>query len=84
MKTVIELINEEVKKAFKEKGYDEKYGAVTLSDRPDLCQYQCNGALAAAKQYKMPPIKIAEEIVEILKENSIFKNISAIMRDLSI
>jgi len=79
MKTVIELINEEVKKAFKEKGYDEKYGAVTLSNRPDLCQYQCNGALAAAKQYKMPPIKIAEEIVEILKENSIFKNISAIM-----
>jgi arginyl-tRNA synthetase len=79
MKTVIELINEEVKEAFAKKGYDEKYGVVTLSNRPDLCQYQCNGALAAAKQYKTAPIKIAQEITEALQSSEIIKEISAIM-----
>lgn len=79
MKTILNLITEEVKNAFIEKGYDEKYGTVSLSNRPDLCQYQCNGALAAAKQYKTAPIKIAEEIVGVLKESTTFKEISAIM-----
>ena len=79
MKTIIELIAEEVKQAFVEKGYEEKYGMVTVSNRPDLCQYQCNGALAAAKQYKTAPIKIAEEIVVALKESPTFKEITAIM-----
>ena len=79
MKTIIELIAEEVKQAFVEKGYEEKYGMVTISNRPDLCQYQCNGALAAAKQYKTAPIKIAEEVIVSLKESPTFKEISAIM-----
>ena len=79
MKKIIDLISEEVKKAFKESGYDEKYGAVTLSNRPDLCQFQCNGALAAAKQYKTAPIKIAQEVVALLQDHVIFKEISAIM-----
>ncbi|HWT27427.1 MAG TPA: arginine--tRNA ligase, partial [Mobilitalea sp.] len=79
MKTIIELIEDEVKQAVVQKGYEEKYGTVTLSNRPDLCQYQCNGALAAAKQYKTAPIKIAQEIVELLNTNQMFKEISAIM-----
>ncbi|MDF2487335.1 MAG: argS [Herbinix sp.] len=79
MKTIIELITEEVKEAFAQKGYEEKYGVVTLSNRPDLCQYQCNGALAAAKQYKTAPIKIAQEIVELLQTSKNIKEISAIM-----
>ena len=79
MKTIIELIAEEVKQAFVEKGYEEKYGMITISNRPDLCQYQCNGALAAAKQYKTAPIKIAEEIIGSLKESTTFKEITAIM-----
>jgi len=79
MKTIIEIINEEVKQAFLLKGYEEKFGMITLSNRPDLCQYQCNGALAAAKQYKMAPIKIAQEIVELLQTNNLFKEIIAIM-----
>lgn len=79
MKTIIELIAEEVKQAFVEKGYEEKYGMITISNRPDLCQYQCNGALAAAKQYKTAPIKIAEEIIGSLKESPTFKEITAIM-----
>lgn len=79
MKTIIEEIAEEVKKAFVQKGYEEKYGMVTLSNRPDLCQYQCNGALAAAKQYKTAPIKIAQEIAGGLQENKMFEQVTAIM-----
>lgn len=48
MKKLINLISEEVTKAFVSAGYDEKYGKVTLSNRPDLCEFQCNGAMAAA------------------------------------
>ncbi len=79
MKTMIELITGEVKRAFVQKGYDEKYAIVTVSNRPDLCQYQCNGALAAAKQYKAAPIKIAQEIVEFLQSGSMFREVTAIM-----
>lgn len=79
MKTIIDLIEEDIKQAFVDKGFEEKYGNVTLSNRPDLCQYQCNGALAAAKQYKTAPINIAQEICTALKDNKKFKDISAIM-----
>ncbi len=79
MKTIIELISDEVKEAFKANGYEEKFGMVTISNRPDLCQYQCNGALAAAKQYKSAPIKIAEPVAETLRASKIFDEITAIM-----
>ena len=79
MKTILDLITEEVKQAFVEKGFDEKYGKVTISNRPDLCQYQCNGAMAAAKQYKTAPIKIAQPVVELLQANNKFKEVTAIM-----
>ena len=55
---------EELKPAFTGCGYDEKYIRVTVSNRPDLCEYQCNGAMAAAKAYKKKPIDIANEVVE--------------------
>lgn len=52
MKRIIEQIEAELKKAFTEAGYDEKFAKATVSNRPDLCEYQCNGAMAAAKTYK--------------------------------
>ena len=52
MKTLIDLITEQVTNAFTGQGYDAKYGKVTLSNRPDLCEYQCNGAMAAAKEFE--------------------------------
>ena len=64
MKTILDLIVEELKPAFTGCGYDEKYIRVTVSNRPDLCEYQCNGAMAAAKAYKKKPIDIANEVVE--------------------
>ena len=51
MELLLDLISRQVSDAFAEAGYDASYGKVTLSNRPDLCEYQCNGALAAAKQY---------------------------------
>lgn len=79
MKKIINLISEELKNAFEEKGFEARFGQVTLSNRPDLCQFQCNGALAAAKQYKMAPIKIAQDIVEYFSGSGMFSEIVAIM-----
>ena len=72
MKKILDLITDEVTKAFTECGYDAKYAKVTLSNRPDLCEYQCNGAMAASKEYKKAPFMIADEVVEKLAANPIF------------
>ena len=72
MKKILDLITDEVTTAFTECGYDAKYAKVTLSNRPDLCEYQCNGAMAAAKEYKKAPFMIADEVVEKLAANPIF------------
>ena len=74
MKKIIQLIEEEISVKFEECGYDSKYAKVTVSNRPDLCEYQCNGALAAAKEYKKAPIMIANEVVEKLKDSHILKS----------
>ena len=78
MKKILDLITDEVTKAFTDCGYDAKYGKVTLSNRPDLCEYQCNGAMAAAKEYKKAPIMIAEEVVAQLKDNAMFESLEAV------
>ena len=66
MEQILDIITEKMQEAFEEAGYDRSYGRVTVSNRPDLCEYQCNGALAAAKQYHCAPIKIAQAVVEKL------------------
>lgn len=68
MKKILELIADEMKAAFAGCGYEEAYAKVVLSNRPDLCEYQCNGAMAAAKAYKKKPIDIASDVVVKLKE----------------
>ncbi|MFW5630114.1 MAG: arginine--tRNA ligase [Acetivibrio ethanolgignens] len=78
MKKILEVLKQEVTDAFVQAGYDEKYGMVTLSNRPDLCQYQCNGAMAAAKEYKKAPIMIANDVVAILEKSETFKKIEAV------
>ena len=72
MKKILDLITDEVTKAFTDCGYDAKYGKVTLSNRPDLCEYQCNGAMAAAKEYQKAPFMIADEVAAKLAEASMF------------
>ena len=66
MNKILDMISAKVAEAFEKAGYDAAFGKVTVSNRPDLCQYQCNGALAAAKQYKCAPIQIANAVVEQL------------------
>ena len=78
MKKLLDLISEEVTKAFVECGYDEKYGRVTLSNRPDLCEYQCNGAMAAAKEYKCAPFMISDKIAEMLSGNKMFSMVESV------
>lgn len=77
MKKVIEILQEELSAAFEKAGYDKKYAKVGVSNRPDLCQYQCNGALAVAKEYHKAPIQMANEVVEFLKDSESFKEIAA-------
>ena len=78
MKKILELITEEFRKAFADKGYDESLAIVGVSNRPDLCEYQCNGAMAGAKKYGKAPIAIAEDIVDAVKDNEMFSKVEAI------
>lgn len=78
MEKMLDLISAEVTKAFEENGYDAKYGKVTLSNRPDLCEYQCNGAMAAAKEYKCAPFMISDKIAECLKDNQMFSSVESV------
>ena len=77
MRTLIDIISEDLKQAFTACGYAPKYGQANLSNRPDLCQYQCNGAMAAAKEYKKAPIMIAQEVVAALDKKK-FAEVTAI------
>ncbi len=78
MNTILELISDKLKSAFTACGYEEKYGTAGVSNRPDLCQYQCNGALAAAKQYHKAPIVIASEIAGKLADDTFFAKVEAV------
>ncbi len=44
-------------------GLDASFGAVQVSDRPDLGQFQCNGALSAARSAGRNPRDIARQVV---------------------
>ena len=66
MNKILDIITQKMQQAFVDAGYEASFGRVTVSNRPDLCEYQCNGALAAAKQYKCAPIAIAKAVVEKL------------------
>jgi arginyl-tRNA synthetase len=78
MKTIKHLISNVLEEAFERAGYDKKYGKVTISNRPDLCEFQCNGAMSAAKEYKKAPLMIANEVVPILLENKVFESVEAV------
>lgn len=78
MKKIIDLIGEELANGFVQAGYDASYGKVTISNRPDLCEYQCNGALAGAKAYKKAPFMIAEDVVEKIKDRPCFEEVSVV------
>ena len=78
MEKILDIITEKMQQAFTDAGFDPSFGRVTVSNRPDLCEYQCNGALAAAKQYKCAPIQIARAVVEKLDESD-YSLVEAVM-----
>ena len=78
MKKILECISEEMKNAFEAAGYDRELGKVTISNRPDLCEYQCNGAMAGAKQYKKAPIMIANDVATKLEGSKVFSKVEAV------
>ena len=78
MKKLLELISEEMKNAFEAAGYERELGKVTVSNRPDLCEYQCNGAMAGAKQYKKAPLMIANDVAAKLSNSTVFEKAEAV------
>ena len=78
MKKFLELLSEEMGKAFAAAGYDSTLGKVTVSNRPDLCEYQCNGAMAGAKLYHKAPVMIANDVAEKLAGSEVFKEATAV------
>ena len=72
MKKLTDYMAEELSAAFEKAGYDPSYGKVGISNRPDLCEYQCNGAMAGAKAYKKAPFMIADEVVGNLADSRVF------------
>ena len=78
MEKLLDQITEAVSGAFEAAGYDREYGKATLSNRPDLCEYQCNGAMAGAKKYHCAPIQIASKVAEKLSENAMFSEVNAV------
>lgn len=79
MKEILELISQEMQQAFEKAGYPSEYGKVNISNRPDLCELQCNGAMALAKQFKKAPIMIANEVVAALEGTKVFSKAEAVM-----
>lgn len=78
MEKILDLISEEMQQAFVRAGYERELGRVSLSNRPDLCEFQCNGAMAGAKKYKKAPIVIAEEVSRGLTESRVFSEVAVV------
>lgn len=74
MKKLLTLIEEELAPAFEQAGYDASYARAAVSNRPDLCEFQCNGAMAAAKAYKKAPAVIANDVAANLKGSRMFES----------
>ena len=78
MEKLLDRITAAVSEAFVNCGYEAEYGKVTISNRPDLCEYQCNGAMAGAKKYHCASIQIANKVAESLKEQELFSEVNAV------
>ena len=72
------VLSGELMKAFESAGYDASYGKVTVSNRPDLCEYQCNGAMAAAKAYHKAPFMIADDVVAAMQDSPVFSEVQVV------
>ncbi len=79
MEKMTDILNGILRAAFEKTGHDTAYAKASLSSRPDLCEYQCNGALPLAKTERRKPIDIAEEICAELKSSPAFSKAETCM-----
>ena len=70
------IINTKLAEVFNSLQLNPQYAVVKVSDRPDLSDFQCNGALALAKSEKKNPREIATQIAAKLQEDPDFSKIS--------
>ena len=78
MEKLLSIISREIGDAFEACGYERELGRVTVSNRPDLCEYQCNGAMAGAKKYHKAPFMIADEVAEKLQSSKVVKDVASV------
>jgi len=78
MESILEVLTKKFEAVFEKVSYDKSYATVGVSNRPDLCEFQCNGAMSLAKLYKKKPLDIALEVVEKLKEDKAFSKLEAV------
>ena len=78
MKKILDLLSEEMQSWFEQAGYDRELGRISVSNRPDLCEFQCNGAMAGAKKYKKAPLMIANEIVAMAEKSQTYSKVEVV------
>ena len=78
MEKLTDQISRVLMAGFEAAGLDPALGRVTVSNRPDLCQYQCNGAMAAAKRYRKPPFVLAQQVVDAVGDNPMFAKLEMV------
>lgn len=74
--SVENIINKKFEAVFDRLGLDKKFAAIKNSDRPDLSDFQCNGALALAKSERKNPREIAQKIAAELEQDNDIEKIS--------
>ncbi|GJL85441.1 MAG: arginine--tRNA ligase [Micavibrio sp.] len=75
MASIAEKLTDITGAAFAALDLPVELGQVRVSDRPDLAQFQCNGAMAASKMAKKNPREIAQAVVEALQSHKEFSKI---------
>lgn len=70
------IINQKLADIFAELGFNQNFAVIKTSDRPDLSDFQCNGALALAKSEHKNPREIAAQIAAALQQDADFSAVS--------
>ena len=78
MEKLIDKLSAVMAQAFTDAGYPADHAKVTVSNRPDLCEFQCNGAMPTAKSARKAPIVIASAVAEKLAESGVFSTVEAV------
>lgn len=76
--SITKILTDKLSAAFAECGYSAELGTVVTSDRPDLCQFQCNGAFAGAKLYHKAPRMIAADAAAKLEGDADLEKVEVV------